>query len=144
MSYLDQISPIDGRYGEKTRKLSIFFSEAGLIKYRIKIEIYYFLELCKIIPSLKKITKSDLKKVESIYLKLNSYDIKKVKKIEKKNLITLFYWKKIINLQLVKKQEKYTVMAKENFDRSKPHLNIGTSVTLITEKLPLLQQLQRF
>ena len=46
--------------------------------------------------------------------------------IEKKNLITLFYWKKIINLQLVKKQEKYTVMAKENFDRSKPHLNIGT------------------
>ena len=38
----------------------------------------------------------------------------------------LVYKKKIINLQLVKKQEKYTVMAKENFDRSKPHLNIGT------------------
>ena len=38
----------------------------------------------------------------------------------------LVYKKNIINLQLVKKQEKYTVMAKENFDRSKPHLNIGT------------------
>ena len=88
MSYLDQISPIDGRYGEKTRKLSIFFSEAGLIKYRIKIEIYYFLELCKIIPSLKKINKSDLKKVESIYLKLNSSDIKKSKKLKKKLIMT--------------------------------------------------------
>ena len=44
----------------------------------------------------------------------------------KKNTNRLFYKKKIINLQLVKKQEKNTVMAKETFDRSKPHLNIGT------------------
>ena len=46
--------------------------------------------------------------------------------MQKKNINQLFYKKKIINLQLVKKQEKNTVMAKENFDRSKPHLNIGT------------------
>ena len=44
----------------------------------------------------------------------------------KKNSNQLFSEKKIINLQLVKKQEKYTIMAKETFDRSKPHLNIGT------------------
>ena len=110
MSYLDQISPIDGRYGEKTRKLSIFFSEAGLIKYRIKIEIYYFLELCKIIPSLKKINKSDLKKVESIYLKLNSFDIKKVKKIEKKinhdvKAVEYFIKEKITKIGLEKHKE---------------------------------------
>ena len=110
MSYLDQISPIDGRYGEKTRKLSNFFSEAGLIKYRIKIEIYYFLELCKIIPHLKKINKSDLKKVESIYLKLNSSDIKKVKKIEKKinhdvKAVEYFIKEKIIKIGLEKHKE---------------------------------------
>ena len=46
--------------------------------------------------------------------------------MQKKNINQLFYKKKIINLQLVKKQEKNTAMAKENFDRSKPHLNIGT------------------
>tara|TARA_Y100001934_G_scaffold280774_1_gene388423 strand:- start:1102 stop:2376 length:1275 start_codon:yes stop_codon:yes gene_type:complete len=46
--------------------------------------------------------------------------------MQKKNTNQLFYKKKIINLQLVKKQEKNTVMAKETFDRSKPHLNIGT------------------
>ncbi len=46
--------------------------------------------------------------------------------MQKKNTNQLFCKKKIINLQLVKKQEKNTVMAKETFDRSKPHLNIGT------------------
>ena len=110
MSFLEQISPIDGRYGEKTRILSIFFSEAGLIKYRIKIEIYYFLELCKIIPSLKKINKSDLIKVESIYLKLNSSDIKKVKKIEKKinhdvKAVEYFIKEKITKIGLEKYKE---------------------------------------
>ena len=44
----------------------------------------------------------------------------------KKTLNQFIYKKKIINLQIVKKQEKNTAMAKENFDRSKPHLNIGT------------------
>ncbi len=83
MSFLNQISPIDGRYGKRTRDLSDFFSESGLIKYRIKIEIYYFLELCKIVPNLGKIKKSELNKIESIYLKLSSSDIKKVKQIEK-------------------------------------------------------------
>ncbi len=84
MSFLNQISPIDGRYGKSTRELSTFFSEYGLIKYRIKIEIYYFIKLCNVIPSLKKIKSSELKKIESIYLKLSSNDIQKVKKIEKK------------------------------------------------------------
>ncbi len=84
MSFLNQISPIDGRYGKSTRELSMFFSEYGLIKYRIKIEIYYFLKLCEIIPSLRKIKKSELKKIESIYLKLSNSDIQKVKQIEKK------------------------------------------------------------
>tara|TARA_S200000501_G_C20858732_1_gene758752 strand:- start:485 stop:1819 length:1335 start_codon:yes stop_codon:yes gene_type:complete len=84
MSFLNQISPIDGRYGKTTRDLSLFFSESALIKYRIKIEIHYFIELCKIIPSLRKIKKSDLSKIKSIYLKLSFNDIKKVKQIEKK------------------------------------------------------------
>lgn len=85
MSFLNQISPIDGRYGKSTRELSTFFSESGLIKYRIKIEIYYFIKLCKTIPSLKKIKKSELKKIESIYLKLSNSDIQKVKKLKKKS-----------------------------------------------------------
>ena len=84
MITINQISPIDGRYSKSTKDLSIFFSEASLIRYRIKIEIYYFIELCKVIPNLKKIKKSKLKKIEKIYLNVSDKDILKVKKIEKK------------------------------------------------------------
>ena len=118
MSFLEQISPIDGRYGEKTRILSIFFSEAGLIKYRIKIEIYYFLELCKIIPHLKKINKSDLKKVESIYLKLNSSDIKKVKKIE----------------LLAKKWKNISMLARTHGQAASP-TKLGKEMKVFSERL---------
>ena len=84
MMTINQISPIDGRYSKSTKDLSIFFSEASLIRYRIKIEIYYFIELCKVIPNLKKIKKSKLREVEKIYLNVSDKDILKVKKIEKK------------------------------------------------------------
>ena len=84
MTTINQISPIDGRYSKSTKDLSIFFSEASLIRYRIKIEIYYFIELCKVIPNLKKIKKNKLREVEKIYLNISDKDILKVKKIEKK------------------------------------------------------------
>ena len=84
MITINQISPIDGRYSKSTKDLSIFFSEASLIRYRIKIEVYYFIELCKVIPNLKKIKKTKLKEVEKIYLNVSDKDILKVKKIEKK------------------------------------------------------------
>ncbi len=110
MSFLNQISPIDGRYGKRTRDLSDFFSESGLIKYRVKIEIYYFIELCKTVPNLKKIRKSELNKIESIFLKLSSSDIKKVKKIEKEinhdvKAIEYFIKKKFDQIGLKKYKE---------------------------------------
>ena len=51
---LDSISPIDGRYFDKTKVLSKYFSEKALIFYRLKVEIEYFISLCKTgIPQLK-------------------------------------------------------------------------------------------
>ena len=51
---LNAISPIDGRYRKKTESLSKYFSEESLIKYRLKIEIEYFIALCKIpLPELE-------------------------------------------------------------------------------------------
>ena len=84
MNSLNAISPIDGRYSHLTSKLNKFFSESALIKYRIHIEIKYFLELCEIIPSLKKITKSNIKEIRLISEKISDSDIKRVKKIESK------------------------------------------------------------
>ena len=58
MNPVNIISPIDGRYSHLTTKLNNYFSESALIRYRVYVEIKYFLELCDTIPSLKKITKT--------------------------------------------------------------------------------------
>ena len=71
MKSINAISPIDGRYSYLTNELNNYFSEYALIKYRIHIEIYYFLELCNVIPSLK-ITKSK-KKRNTINCRKNLY-----------------------------------------------------------------------
>ena len=47
INQLNAISPIDGRYREKTDELSLFFSEQALIRYRVKVEIEYFIALCE-------------------------------------------------------------------------------------------------
>ena len=48
LNALTAISPVDGRYRNKTNELAEFFSEFGLIKYRVKVEIEYFISLCEI------------------------------------------------------------------------------------------------
>ena len=82
---LKSISPIDGRYRNKTSGFSDYFSEYALIKYRVYIEIKYFLELCnnpiKNLDSLSKKNKSD---INNIYKNFNVEDAKKIKKIESK------------------------------------------------------------
>ena len=84
MNNLLNISPIDGRYQEKTRELANYFSEYGLIKYRITIEIYWLIYLINNNIINKKITKKDEKNLLNI---ISSYDISeasRVKEIEKK------------------------------------------------------------
>ena len=84
MNNLLNISPIDGRYQEKTRELANYFSEYGLIKYRITIEINWLIYLINSNIINKKITKKDEKNLLNI---ISSYDISaasRVKEIEKK------------------------------------------------------------
>ena len=82
---LNAISPIDGRYRKKTESLSKYFSEESLIKYRLKIEIEYFIALCKIpLPELKKFNKKFFKNLRDIYLNFSENDALKIKSIEKK------------------------------------------------------------
>ena len=78
------ISPIDGRYNSKTRELSPFFSEFGLIKFRVLVEIEYFLALCKLpIENLHGLTSNDKKIIKSIYSNFSIDDATQIKKIEK-------------------------------------------------------------
>ena len=78
------ISPIDGRYNSKTRELSPFFSEFALIKFRVLVEIEYFLALCDLpIENLHGVKSNDKKTIKSIYSNFSTNDVIQIKKIEK-------------------------------------------------------------
>ena len=80
---LNNISPIDGRYSKLTEELKNYFSESALIKYRVYIEVMYFIHLCDLnLPALKDIKKKDLKSIKEIASKITNKDILQIKKIE--------------------------------------------------------------
>jgi len=82
---LNAISPIDGRYSDKTSSLVNYFSEKSLIKNRVLVEIEYFIALCEIpLPQLKSFKKSNYKNLRKIYTDFSEKDAKKIKGIEKK------------------------------------------------------------
>ena len=84
METLNAISPIDGRYRRSTEKLSDYFSEASLIKYRVKVEVEYFIALCELpLEQLKDIPQSSFEKMRDIYRNFSLEDAKEVKEIEK-------------------------------------------------------------
>ncbi len=81
---LTAISPIDGRYYSKTQELRAFFSEFAMIKYRVLVELEYFIALCEIpLPQLKKFDKKFFRNFRDIYRKFDPEDAKQVKDIEK-------------------------------------------------------------
>jgi len=81
---INAISPIDGRYSDKCNPLPNYFSEFALIKYRMFVEIQYFIELANIpLPQLKELTDSDKKTIENISKKFSTEDALRVKNIEK-------------------------------------------------------------
>ncbi|MGM0408703.1 MAG: adenylosuccinate lyase, partial [Bacteroidota bacterium] len=78
------ISPIDGRYRNKTNELAEYFSEFGLIKYRILVEIEYFIALCEIpLSQLSGFDKSKYDLLRKIYKDFKVDDAQKIKDIEK-------------------------------------------------------------
>ena len=85
--YLDTltaVSPVDGRYRNKTESLADYFSEFALIRYRVRVEIEYFITLCEIpLPQLAKINHNQLAELRKIYLEMNEKDAERVKDIEK-------------------------------------------------------------
>ena len=81
---LQALSPLDGRYKRHTKALSPYFSEYGLISYRIKIEIEYFLAICDSgIPNLKKVNKSHKNRLRELINNISEEDALRVKSIEK-------------------------------------------------------------
>lgn len=84
LNKLTAVSPLDGRYREKVRELSGYFSEFGLIKYRIRSEVEYFIALCNIpLPQLKAFSSENFELLRSFYRDFRISDAERVKDIEK-------------------------------------------------------------
>ncbi len=84
LTSLSAISPLDGRYASQTEPLRDYFSEFALIRYRIRVEIEYFIALCEIpLPALKNFDKSLHEPLRDIYRNLTKDDAAKVKATEK-------------------------------------------------------------
>ena len=81
---LTAISPIDGRYRNKVDELGKYFSEFGLIRYRVLVEIEYFVALCELpLPQLTNFDKNIYNDLRKIYLEFTPEDAQKIKDIEK-------------------------------------------------------------
>ncbi|TAI49134.1 adenylosuccinate lyase [Flagellimonas allohymeniacidonis] len=84
LTSLTAISPIDGRYSSKTKTLQNYFSEEALIRYRVHVEIEYFIALCEIpLPQLADFDSSKFEDLQRIYLEFSTEDAQAIKEIEK-------------------------------------------------------------
>ena len=80
---LTAISPIDGRYRSKAESLDKFYSEFALIRYRVKVEVEYFIALCELpLPQLKGVDNTVFKSLRKIYEEFSLDDAQRIKDIE--------------------------------------------------------------
>ena len=83
LSTLTAISPVDGRYRNKAGNLAAYFSEYALIRYRVRVEIEYFIALTEFLPQLGELDKADVKEeLRKIYRDFSEADASRVKEIE--------------------------------------------------------------
>ena len=84
LTELNAVSPIDGRYRSKTKSLSAYFSEEALIKYRVLVEVEYFIALCEIpLKQLDGVDSSKFEPLRDLYRNFTSDDAQAIKDIEK-------------------------------------------------------------
>ena len=83
LSQLSAISPIDGRYRGKTQALDAYFSEFALIRYRVRVEVEYFIALAKLpLPQLAQIPAQSLESLRDVYRSFRPEDAQRIKEIE--------------------------------------------------------------
>lgn len=85
MDPLLAISPVDGRYAGKTKELSAFFSEYALMRYRVLVEVEYFIALCELpLPQLSEVNPDIYPQLRALYGDFTTEDAARIKEIEKR------------------------------------------------------------
>ena len=84
LSSLTAIAPVDGRYRRVTSEFANYYSEYALIKYRVEVEVEYFIALCEIpLPQLSSVDESVFENLRDIYRSFSLEDAGRIKEIEK-------------------------------------------------------------
>jgi len=84
LNALTAISPVDGRYRRVTAKLGEYFSEFALIKYRVEVEVEYFIALCELpLPQLSGVSQNSFEALRKLYISFTEEDAQAIKEIEK-------------------------------------------------------------
>ena len=84
MTPLTAISPVDGRYSSQTERLTAYFSEYALMRFRVKVEVDYFIALCELpLPQLSEVDRSVFPRLRAIYESFTQDDAAAIKEIEK-------------------------------------------------------------
>ena len=83
LNVLTAISPVDGRYRNKTEKLADYFSEQALIRYRVRVEVEYFIALCELpLPQLQGVDAQKFEELRNVYRNFSAEDAQHVKELE--------------------------------------------------------------
>lgn len=137
LDLLTAISPIDGRYRGKTVALADYFSEYALIKYRVRVEIEYFICLCELpLPQLKDFDKSLFPVLRGIYQDFSEADAQRVKDIEKVTNHDVKAVEYFIKEQLDALEEQR--LGKGYFEQSREFIHFGlTSQDINNTSVPL-------
>ncbi len=146
LNELTAISPIDGRYRNKTEKLDIFFSEFSLIKYRVFVEIEYFIALSTIpLPQLKEFSVDEIDFLRTIYTEFCIEDAQRVKEIEKitnhdVKAVEYFIKEKLENIALNKYSE-FIHFGLTSQDINNTAMPIAIKEFLVEYYYPVLKQI---
>ncbi len=146
LSLLTAISPIDGRYRDKVEKLQDYFSEYALMKYRVRVEIEYFIALCEIpLPHLKNIDLSYFNVLRKIYMDFSLEDAQKIKDIEKitnhdVKAVEYFIKEKFENLGL-KQVSEFVHFGLTSQDINNTAIPLLLKDAILNEYIPILKAL---
>jgi adenylosuccinate lyase len=137
LDILTAISPIDGRYRGKTEALASYFSEYALIRYRVRVEIEYFIALCELpLPQLKDFDKALFPTLRAIYEQFSESDAQRVKDIEKITNHDVKAVEYFIKEKLDELEEKS--LGKGYFEQSREFIHFGlTSQDINNTSVPL-------
>ncbi|MDR0865462.1 MAG: adenylosuccinate lyase, partial [Candidatus Symbiothrix sp.] len=147
LNTLTAISPVDGRYRDKTTSLSAYFSEYALIRYRVLVEIEYFIALCELpLPQLQDTRSTALyESLRDIYRSFSLEDAESIKNIEKTTNHDVkaveYFLKEKFGLLHLDKQKEFIHFGLTSQDINNTSVPLSIKDALETDYFPMLTQL---